>query len=122
MLLAVLPRHASLAGDFVDVFTLAFCFTFLGHYVEVVLRALPGIEVFATLMSCGGSPLRSKILVLAARPRRPSGLANPSSGDKHRAALPGTSRGHRSAPPVSDRPDPASSLPLQPREIKEEAR
>jgi hypothetical protein len=42
--LAVLPRHASLGWDFVDVFTLAFCFTFLGYYVEVLLLALPGIE------------------------------------------------------------------------------
>jgi hypothetical protein len=42
--LVLLPRHASLVWDFVDVFTLAFCFTFLGHYVEVLLLALPGIE------------------------------------------------------------------------------
>lgn len=44
MFLALLPRHASLAWDLVDVFTLAFCFTFLGHYVELLLQALPGIE------------------------------------------------------------------------------
>jgi hypothetical protein len=43
-LLAVLPRHASLGSDFVDVFTVAFCFTFLGHYVEAALGTVPGIE------------------------------------------------------------------------------
>lgn len=44
VLLIVLPRHAGLGWDFVDTFTLAFCFTFLGHYVEVVLLKIPGIE------------------------------------------------------------------------------
>lgn len=44
MFLIVLPRHASLLWDFVDIFTLAFCFAFLGHYVDVLLLALPGIE------------------------------------------------------------------------------
>lgn len=39
-----LPRHASLAADFVDAFIVAFSFTFLGHYVEVVLLALPEIH------------------------------------------------------------------------------
>lgn len=47
VLLIVLPRHASLFADFVDVFTLAFCFTFLGHYVEALLLAIPGIETGA---------------------------------------------------------------------------
>lgn len=42
--LVALPRHGSLAADFVDAFTVAFCFTFLGHYVEVVLLALPEIH------------------------------------------------------------------------------
>jgi hypothetical protein len=40
--LVLLPRHASLASDYVDTFTVAFCFTFLGYYVDrgwaVVLR------------------------------------------------------------------------------------
>ncbi len=44
VLLFVLPRHAGLAWDFVDAFTVAFCFTFLGHYVEVLLLMIPGIE------------------------------------------------------------------------------
>ncbi|OLC04713.1 MAG: hypothetical protein AUH78_07590 [Gemmatimonadetes bacterium 13_1_40CM_4_69_8] len=43
-LLVALPRHGSLGSDFVDVFTLTFCFTFLGHYIDALLRALPGIE------------------------------------------------------------------------------
>ena len=43
-LLVTLPRHGGLASDFVDAFTLAFCFAFLGHYVEVVALALPDIE------------------------------------------------------------------------------
>ena len=42
--LLALPRHASLFSDFVDVFTVAFCFTFLGHYVDRLLLALPGIR------------------------------------------------------------------------------
>lgn len=42
--LVALPRHASLAADFVDVFLVAFCFSFLGHYVDVVLLALPEIH------------------------------------------------------------------------------
>jgi hypothetical protein len=43
-LLLALPRHASLASDFVDAFTVAFCFTFLGHYVDRLLLALPDIR------------------------------------------------------------------------------
>lgn len=45
VLLMALPRHGSFLGDFVDVFTVAFCFTFLGPYIDGLLRALPGIEV-----------------------------------------------------------------------------
>ena len=44
VLFLAFPRHASLASDFVDVFTVAFCFTFLGHYVDRLLLALPGIR------------------------------------------------------------------------------
>ena len=44
-LLLVLPRHGSLGADFVDTFTVAFCFTFLGPYVDAILRAMPDIEV-----------------------------------------------------------------------------
>ena len=43
-LLAV-PRHAGVLLDFVDVFTVAFCFTFLGRYVDAFLLAIPEIEV-----------------------------------------------------------------------------
>ncbi len=43
--LIAFPRHGSLASDFVDAFTVAFCFTFFGHYVERVLLALPDIHV-----------------------------------------------------------------------------
>jgi len=42
--LLAFARHASLASDFVDAFTVAFCFTFLGHYVDRLLLALPGIR------------------------------------------------------------------------------
>jgi len=38
------PRHATIFSDFVDVFSVAFCFTFLGHYVDRLLLALPGIR------------------------------------------------------------------------------
>src|SRR2546426_6386805 len=44
VLLLVLPRHGTLASDFVDTFTVAFCFTFLGHYLDRLLLALPGIR------------------------------------------------------------------------------
>jgi hypothetical protein len=44
VLFLTLPRHAGLVSDFVDAFTLAFCFAFLGHYVEVAAVALPDIE------------------------------------------------------------------------------
>jgi len=44
VLLLTLPRHASLAFDFVDVFSVVFCFTFLGHYIDRLLLALPGIR------------------------------------------------------------------------------
>lgn len=44
LLLLTLPRHAGLVSDFVDAFTLAFCFAFLGHYVEVAAVALPDVE------------------------------------------------------------------------------
>ncbi len=42
--LLAFPRHASLLSDFVDAFTVAFCFTFLGHYVDRLVLALPGIR------------------------------------------------------------------------------
>ena len=45
--LLAFPRHTTLASDFVDAFTVAFCFTFLGHYVDRVLLALPGIRTGA---------------------------------------------------------------------------
>ena len=44
VLLLAVPRHATLLSDFVDVFSVAFCFTFLGHYVDRLLLALPGIR------------------------------------------------------------------------------
>ncbi|HEX9283827.1 MAG TPA: hypothetical protein VF882_08560 [Gemmatimonadales bacterium] len=43
--LIALPRHGSFASDFVDAFTVAFCFTFFGHYVDRLLLALPDIHV-----------------------------------------------------------------------------
>src|SRR5256886_17664736 len=44
LFLLVFPRHGSLASDFVDTFAVAFCFTFLGHYLDRLLLALPGIR------------------------------------------------------------------------------
>jgi hypothetical protein len=43
VLLVVTPRHAGLASDAFDVFSIAFCFTFLGALFDVLLQALPGI-------------------------------------------------------------------------------
>jgi hypothetical protein len=42
--LLAFPRHASLLSDFVDVFTVAFCFTFLAPYVDRLLLGVPGIR------------------------------------------------------------------------------
>ncbi len=44
LLVLVLPRHVGFLWDFVDVFSVAFCFTFIGHYVELFLLALPNVE------------------------------------------------------------------------------
>jgi hypothetical protein len=43
--LFALPHHVGVLWDFVDAFTVAFCFTFLGHYVDALLLAIPGIQV-----------------------------------------------------------------------------
>ena len=45
LFLFLLPRHAGILSDFVDAFSLAFCFTFLGHYVDLLVGALPEVEV-----------------------------------------------------------------------------
>ena len=44
LLVAVLPRRGAFGWDFLDAFTLAFCFTYVGHLVEVLLLKIPGIE------------------------------------------------------------------------------
>jgi hypothetical protein len=45
VVLFTLPHHAGVLWDYVDAFTLVFCFTFLGHYVDALLLAIPGIQV-----------------------------------------------------------------------------
>jgi len=44
LLVLVLPRHVGFLWDFVDAFSVAFCFTLIGHYVELFLLALPNVE------------------------------------------------------------------------------
>jgi hypothetical protein len=44
LLVAVLPRHGTFGWDFLDAFTLAFSFTYVGHLVEVLLLKIPGIQ------------------------------------------------------------------------------
>jgi hypothetical protein len=44
LILTVLPRQGTFLWDFLDAFTLAFSFTYVGHWVEVVLLKIPGIE------------------------------------------------------------------------------
>jgi hypothetical protein len=44
LILAVLPRHGRSGWDLLDAFTLAFSFTYGGHWVEVLLLKIPGIE------------------------------------------------------------------------------
>jgi hypothetical protein len=39
-----LPRQGALGWDLLDAFTLAFAFTYVGYWVEVLLLKLPGIE------------------------------------------------------------------------------
>jgi hypothetical protein len=40
----VLRHQGSLAWDLLDAFTLAFSFTYVGHWVEVLLLKIPGID------------------------------------------------------------------------------
>jgi hypothetical protein len=42
-----LPRQGALGWDLLDDFTLAFAFTYVGYFVEVLLLKLPGIETGA---------------------------------------------------------------------------
>jgi hypothetical protein len=44
LLVAVLPRHGTFGWDFLEAFTLAFSFTYVGHLAEVLLLKIPGIE------------------------------------------------------------------------------
>src|ERR687887_5974 len=44
IILAALPRQSTGGWDFLDAFTLAFSFTYIGHLVEVALLKIPGIE------------------------------------------------------------------------------
>jgi len=44
LILAILPRQGPFLWDFLDAFTLAFSFTYVGHWVEVLLLKIPGIE------------------------------------------------------------------------------
>lgn len=41
---AALPGQGTLAWDLLDAFTIAFSFTYVGHWVEVLLLKIPGIE------------------------------------------------------------------------------
>lgn len=42
--LLALPGQGTLGWDLLDAFTLAFAFTFVGYFVEVLLLKIPGIE------------------------------------------------------------------------------
>ena len=44
LIMMVLPRQSSWGWDYVDAFTVAFSFTYVGHLVEVLLLKIPGIE------------------------------------------------------------------------------
>lgn len=44
VIVLVLPRRSSFLWDYLDAFTLAFSFTYVGHLVESLLLKLPGIE------------------------------------------------------------------------------
>jgi hypothetical protein len=47
LLVVVLPRHGTFGWDYLDAFILAFSFTYVGHWVEVLLLKIPGIETGA---------------------------------------------------------------------------
>ena len=44
---AAFPRSDGALWDYFDVFSVALCFTLVGHYIEVLLLLLPGIETGA---------------------------------------------------------------------------
>ncbi len=44
LLAAVLPGQGAYRWQFLDAFTIAFSFTYVGHLVEALLRKIPGIE------------------------------------------------------------------------------
>jgi hypothetical protein len=44
LLFGILPRSDGAFWDYFDAFSLALCFTLLGHYIEVLLLQLPGID------------------------------------------------------------------------------
>ena len=44
LLAAVLPSRGAFGWQFLDAFTLAFSFTYVGHLVEALLLRIPGIE------------------------------------------------------------------------------
>lgn len=44
VLYLMLPKHGTFLWDFLDAFTLAFSFTFVGYLVEKSLLMIPGIE------------------------------------------------------------------------------
>lgn len=47
LIYSALPKHGTPAWDLLDAFTLAFAFTYVGHWVEVWLLKIPGIETGA---------------------------------------------------------------------------
>ncbi len=44
LIMTVLPQQSSFGWEYLDAFTLAFSFTYVGHWVEVLLLKIPGIE------------------------------------------------------------------------------
>ena len=44
VIMVLMPRHGRFLWDFLDAFTLAFSFLYVGHWVEVLLLKIPGIE------------------------------------------------------------------------------
>src|SRR5260370_22383957 len=45
VLVVALPRHRSLGADFVNTFSVAFCFTFFGSYIDALRLALPALRI-----------------------------------------------------------------------------
>ncbi len=80
---AAFPRSDGALWDYFDVFSVALCFTLVGHYIEVLLLMLPGIETGGgklVRLAGGAVVLRDRALAVASVPARSWGFARVDLG------------------------------------------